>query len=376
MLMRSRAMRMLRLFWAVVLACLLLGAGMWLDSVEASGGVDGGSAVCSTCHATPGLEIRDSNGETRSATVDPDRFKNSVHGGMLQCTACHQEVTAWPHLSPGTFFESPRDVGKLLRSTATCGECHPDAYRSYLSSHHASALAGGDAESASCSDCHGAHEIQPANAVRTGLALTPAVESCADCHEDEYAEYRDSIHGRALLSKEDVNVPACVDCHGFHSMGSATGAEFRSQSPALCATCHADEQMMAKYQLSSDVFNTYAEDFHGASAQLIGTASGAAPEQATCYDCHGTHNIRSVTDPESRVVSQNILATCQECHADAGERFPVAWLGHSEPSPSSSAPVYWTNRFFTILTVGVMVGLIGHILLDVLRSLLDRLGKA
>lgn len=356
---------------AAAAVCLLLCCLLTAGAEAFAGEPADDAAMCAACHATPGIQVNYPNGETRSAYIDPVAYSESVHSGNLQCTACHQGVESWPHLDAGMVREGPRDVAALLRSQAACGECHPDEYQAYLGSRHAQALSEGDADAAVCSDCHGAHDIQPANSDQTGLALGPAMHSCAKCHEEQYTAYSESVHGRQLLAKSDVNMPVCVDCHGYHNMARATTAEFRRQSPYLCATCHADEQMMGEYGISTAVFNTYVADFHGASSQLFGTAHAAAPAQATCHDCHGTHNIAATQDPSGQVMRQNVQRTCQECHTDASARFQDAWLGHSEPSPTQAPLVYWIRQIYIVLIVVSIGALIVHILLDLLRFVRD-----
>lgn len=358
-----------------LVVCLVV-MGWFAGGAQASPGEPSAdSTMCANCHVTPGLQVQYPNGEVRSAYVDPAISQGSVHGGRVQCTACHPDIQSWPHLEPGTVAEGPRDVATLVRSGAVCGECHPDEYQAYLGSRHAQALAEGKSDSAVCSDCHGNHDIQPANSEKTGLALGPAMESCGKCHEQEYDQYRVSVHGRAIATNGDVNAPVCVDCHGVHDIGLANSADFRRESPYLCATCHADKQMMGEYGISTDVFNTYVADFHGTSSQLFGTLRGAAPQQATCYDCHGTHNIAAPEDPTSQVISQNVQKTCQECHQDAGATFPAAWLGHSVPSPTQAPLVYWIRQIYIVLIVVSIGGLIVHILLDLLRFTRDHLQR-
>lgn len=38
---------------------------------------------------------------------------------------------------------------------------------------------------------------------------------------------------------------------------------------------------------------------------------------ANCSDCHGTHDILKVGNPDSRVFPFNLPETCGNCHADA-----------------------------------------------------------
>jgi formate-dependent nitrite reductase cytochrome c552 subunit len=51
---------------------------------------------CLACHGTPGL-TQDVNGKPVDLHVDPDKFKNSMHGGMFTCVDCHSDVKASPH---------------------------------------------------------------------------------------------------------------------------------------------------------------------------------------------------------------------------------------------------------------------------------------
>jgi hypothetical protein len=243
-----------------------------------------------------------------------------------------------------------------------------------VGSAQARAWNAGKSDSAVCSDCHGAHDIGPAKPSEVGLALGPAVYACAACHPDEFQQYQGSVHGQAVLQTGDPNAPTCVDCHGAHSMHPAKDdKDFRAQSVAMCASCHANVQLMQQYGLSKDILGTYVADFHGTSAQLFSARSGEAPEQALCYDCHGNHDVQSTVGAHGLAIQDNLVKACQKCHADATANFPAAWLGHHEVTPDRSAPVFWTTLFFTGLTVVTMISLIVLIILDVARSARDQL---
>ena len=64
-------------------------------------------------------------------------------------------------------------------------------------------------------------------------------------------------------------MPTCIDCHGVHNIEDPRTAAFRLQSPEMCAKCHADRALMAKYGISTDVFNTYVADFHGTTVAIF-----------------------------------------------------------------------------------------------------------
>ena len=355
----------------------LFPGAAWADSPRPEGST---MQECIACHAGQApdvtLEMTFTDGETISVYVEPDPFLNSVHGSTLQCTACHQEIQGYPHRDRSVVHPTVRDPAYLIRQYSVCGDCHPEAYTTYLGSRHARALTEGNGEAAICSDCHGHHNIEEVGAGQIGLTLRPAVYSCSQCHEEEFVAYQQSVHGRPLLEQGDPNMPACVDCHGVHNIAGATTPEFRRQSPYLCATCHADEALMREYGLSTQIMDSYVSDFHGTTAHLFPFEEGKVLNQAVCHDCHGVHDIRSTIDPYSSIMHENLLDTCRKCHTEAMVNFPDAWLGHYKPSPFRNPPVFWTEIFFTGLTVVVMAGLIGHIVLDVGRTTFEKIQRA
>lgn len=361
-----------------VLAVLILAAG-WLGAngaivrADAPSGEALDSYMCPVCHATPNLKMQLASGEFLSVTVEPQTYKQSVHGNVLQCTACHAEITGYPHPARALARPSVRDVPFLMRAYTACGTCHRPEYDQYLGSAHAQALGAGKPDAAICSDCHGAHDMTQANPAQVGLALVPAVYSCAKCHQQEFEDYRVSVHGKDLLGKGDPNVPACVDCHNPHSMTQAkNNPDFRRQSLAICVSCHADAQLMTKYGLSTRILSTYVADFHGATAQLYPSRLGQAPEQAMCYDCHSNHNIKSTVSADG-LLQANLLAACQKCHADASVNFPAAWVGHHDPTPDNLPLVFWIRGIYNVLITGTILVLVGHIALDIRRVFLNTL---
>lgn len=126
-------------------------------------------------------------------------------------------------------------------------------------------------------------------------------ETCMGCHSDpeltkevndsteislfvDLKVFQNSIH-------QDLE---CVDCH--------TVQEDHPDSPVgppTCGNCHEDE--MAEYEKS----------IHG-----IGQKQGIKIA-ATCWDCHGKHNILAVDDTSSMVYGKHLLKTCSNCHSNA-----------------------------------------------------------
>ena len=141
------------------------------------------------------------------------------------------------------------------------------------------------------------------SAQATAAPKPPTNDECLACHGDagavrangtpvavKAAEFAASIHGAVGL--------ACVDCHA----DLARGAEFPHADklkPAQCVTCHG--KAVAAYDT-------------GVHAQA--RRSGKNLTAATCVDCHGAHDIKPSTDPESRIHHSRLLDTCGRCHGD------------------------------------------------------------
>ncbi len=323
--------------------------------------------LCLTCHGES-ISYTLPSGEPLSLYVDEDTFHASVHGQQeLACIDCHTDITEYPH----DYIESWSKRDFQLDQYPICKRCHPGQYELILDSMHMQELAGGNQGAAICTDCHGAHNVTPPDQPRQKISLT-----CGKCHTDIFEQYKGSVHGEALLEEGNSDVPTCVDCHGVHNIHDPRTATFRSDSPKLCASCHASAELMDKYGIAHDVFETYVADFHGTTLQLFEPDPDTPPRQAVCFDCHGIHNISRVDDPETGLgIKENLIATCQKCHPDAAANFPDAWLSHYEPSPEHSPTIYYTEIFFTILTSSTVVALIGHMTLDFGRLLAKRLGS-
>ena len=85
----------------------------------------------------------------------------------------------------------------------------------------------------SCNDCHGVHNIFPPKDPRSQVYPLNLPETCGKCHSDpkvmagvklengspiptdQYEKFARSVHGVALLQKQDIGAPACNSCHGI-----------------------------------------------------------------------------------------------------------------------------------------------------------------
>jgi hypothetical protein len=324
--------------------------------------------TCLSCHSNPNLTMKLDNGDLLNLYVSPDLYGHSIHGEQgYACVQCHTTVGNYPH--PAFSAANRRDVS--LKLYPLCQRCHSSQFQLTKDSIHATAQASGNQNAAVCTDCHTAHAVRQLTDPQTGQLLPDTriwiPQTCAQCHYAIYQKYSTSVHGAALLSDGNPDVPTCIDCHGVHNIENPTTASFRLKSPQICAKCHTDPKIMDKYGISTQVLNTYVADFHGTTVTIFKKESpDARTNVAVCYDCHGVHDIQSVDNPKTGLdVKQNLLARCRECHPDATANFPSAWLSHYIPSPEKDQLVYYVNLFYKFFIPTVLGGMAILVLFDV-----------
>jgi hypothetical protein len=228
-----------------------------------------------------------------------------------------------------------------------------------------------------CTKCHGEKPHEK------GSPLTKAslAEKCGTCHEYQYRQHRESIHGQQLLAG-NPDVATCVDCHSEdqtpHSVIRVLSYEapaYRKNIAQTCGRCHGDEDLMARYGILEKIYESYMRSFHGKAMQLAPNEIGQL-NKATCTNCHGVHDIKHTKDPASPVGGLASLAeTCEQCHQGAGENFASGFLGHKEASLQEFPEVFVTERFFLALTTGVLAFGFATVALDLIRWLFSRRGR-
>jgi cytochrome b subunit of formate dehydrogenase len=132
-------------------------------------------------------------------------------------------------------------------------------------------------------------------------AEQPAIsnDDCMSCHADpdltktvkgkqislavQFDAFKKSVHGSL----------SCTDCHA----GIKELPHPDKLPPPQCASCHEAQSQ------------EYAASIHGVS-QAMGS-----PVAAKCSDCHGSHDIQPVENPNSPVFKLNLPRTCAKCHS-------------------------------------------------------------
>lgn len=394
-MMRSRFFAFL-LVISVILGWSLVGAAYTLPALAQESGPTPTVANphttndCLGCHSNPNMVGKFADGKTMSLYYDPKSHEGSKH--VEECRTCHDAQQEYPHKvsqpkscevchsqifngvsKDETVFEmaSYQDERAVdMEINNSCRNCHTEKFNEISDSAHTRVLERGNRFAPICMDCHGSHHITSPNEPRTKIP-----QICSKCHLSVYTTYESSIHGAALEANSNPDVPTCINCHGSHKISGPGSENFRADSITLCGSCHADKDLMGKYGISTNVFQSYLDDFHGRTVDFIRQARDAKITKATCYDCHGIHDIQAPSNKLSSVYPANLQKTCQQCHPDASISFPQAWLSHYSPTWQDTPALFAVTSFYKFLVPTIIGGFVVYIGIDARRRIADKFKK-
>lgn len=369
-----------RALWAAV-----LGAAIALSAPPPAGAQRAprtAAVECSGCHAE--LEFLRQNvtslSRARELLVTPAHVQGSAHDGM-QCAECHTGFSAYPH---------PR-----VATTSSCASCHQEEERAWSAGQHSRETVGEEI-AATCSSCHGVHEMAPVAALTEGpameqvnarctachqsealpagdphaqkvgcwtchnahdvhtkddpaAAISPLLQprTCAACHDTAAVNWRRDAHGAATLESFALHggrlglpagedTPVCTACHGGHGMMAVEDPGFTNASITMCQGCHEE--------YTSTFFNSY----HG-KATALGSRVSAA-----CHHCHGAHGVFARGDERSMVHDANLKETCEGCHEEARPAF-LLYDPHPNPFDRDRNPwIFFAFIFMNTLLIGTL----------------------
>ena len=289
---------------------------------------------CSVCHAEQVANYEGSTHGALRAARDPD---------APSCQDCHPKHTTISKELPASPAYA-RNVPRL------CGQCHrsgkpvatridtelDDIVGSYEDSVHGRALiSAGLIVTATCSDCHGAHSVLPADDPLSMTHPQQITDTCGVCHHGVEEQFRKSIHWVEHTDLEREH-PTCEDCHASHTISRAEKPGFRTRMMEQCGHCHIEQT------------ETFFDTFHGKVSHLGGEVA------AKCHDCHGVHDILPPTDPASRLSRENVVETCRACHEGSHRRF-AGYLTHATHHDRDRYPyLFWSFWGMTALLVGTL----------------------
>lgn len=336
-----------------LLSCLVIFS-TWLLAAQATAYAGPGdkpaldNAGCLDCHGDhqKAIEVPDKEdkGKTRLLRqVNDTGFLKGVHGDM-NCVDCHRNIV-----------DSQAHHNKSGLPDPDCASCHENLWQTYQEkgiapemermgvvvtniqaykeSFHAKPTKTG--VKASCNDCHNVHEfnVPPRGSVkRTEWHLSIPTVCGTTCHKDSLEEYKASVHGKKVLEEHDPKAAVCTDCHTSHAITKTSRDPFQLAITKTCGNCHQEK------------FKSYRDTYHG---QINALGYGYT---AKCSDCHGSHEILGVDDPDSTIHINNRLKTCRECHDGkdillATENF-LSFGPHANSHDFKKYPQVWIAAHF------------------------------
>ena len=294
---------------------------------------------CILCHSDPGnqkantLFSTDPAARKSNPILNLKEFVSDVHFRRgLSCSGCHggkptddmmtkEIATRWP----------AADSRHKDRSWIPefCARCHSDPnfmrgfnptlptdqlakYKDSL--HGQRLLEEKDSRAAQCVSCHGVHGIRNAKSRNSKIFAQNIPETCGACHADpahmagyklpngdpfptdQLAQYKTSVHGKALLEKGDLGAPACNGCHGSHAAMPPAVASVAQ----VCRRCHSQNGTLFDGSRHKKAFEDHKW-----------------PE---CGQCHGKHGIQK---PSDAWIGNAPGTLCQDCHSKYSANNPT-----------------------------------------------------
>jgi len=369
---------------------------------------------CLTCHGNPAMS-KQVKGKTVSLYLDDAKLKNSVHGALFTCVDCHKsandpknkdlrrpaacvdchadEQTAYEHSQHSKATKTGQPAAncedchggahEILAADdakspvnhqnipTTCGRCHgqsflmesngqsAQAFVSYQQSVHGLAIEKGSKKAAVCTDCHGTHEILPANDQKSPIYKFNVPATCGKCHTTVEETFMQSIHGQGIARGNGL-APVCTDCHGIHSIKAHidpnSSVSEQNIARTTCARCHEGVRLSQEFGVAGNRLSTYMDSYHGLAAE------GGSAVVANCASCHGVHDILPSSDPRSTINRANLDATCGKCHKGVTQKFTLTKV-HMDGGASrdvGSRAVRWVRWIYLPLIVVVIGAMFLH----------------
>jgi cytochrome b subunit of formate dehydrogenase len=280
-------------------------------------------ADCLNCHGDKSMTM-ERNGKQVSIFADESQLNRSPHRKLI-CVACHVgfDLNNVPH--------------KEKIESVKCQTCHKDAQLKHL--FHPQMIQKGGNErkpDLTCKECHGTHDIVSSKVAGSKFSSANLTNACGECHGDIKETYSLSEHSTALKAGIKGS-PDCIACHQ-NSITNVSSFQDTTQlkvaQEKVCLACHLDDpSVRARTSPTAGFIAAYQSSVHG-SALLRGNTSAA-----NCIDCHGSHEMKKGSNPDSRVSKMNIPRTCSKCHARIADEYNQSVHGVAVTKGVNDAPV-------------------------------------
>ena len=291
-------------------------------------------------------------------------FKTDVHFFKgITCAGCHGGDPTSDDMDVAMSKENGFiGVPSRVNRFEVCINCHADAnkmkgygsniptdqYENLKISIHFQPTFNDQGPIADCVTCHSVHDIKNVDNPASKVYPTKIIELCGSCHSsaefmkqynpglpvDQVSKYRTSVHGH-LNAKGDPDAAECVSCHGSHNIQPVKDSRsmvYATNIPSVCAKCHSDAKLMAKYKIPTNQYEEYVKSVHGIALLEKGDLSSPS-----CNDCHGNHGavppgVESISkvcgtchvlnmelfeaSPHKKAFDEHHYPECESCHSN------------------------------------------------------------
>ncbi|HSE84398.1 MAG TPA: cytochrome c3 family protein [Thermodesulfobacteriota bacterium] len=348
---------------------------MYVDAEKYAGSIHG-DFECETCH----LDIEEVPHENDLQKVNcrmchdsafEEEYQTSIHaeakkGGTEEaasCADCHGKHDI-------VLIDDPASRVHPLNLAATCAACHADpkitkkhhtpianpleAYKKSV--HGIAVLSEKNFNAATCSSCHGSHDIRDMGDPKSSIYWTNVPATCGQCHGEIYEQYTESVHW--IAAEEGVHQsPVCTDCHGEHEVRAAEDPASPVHplrvSSETCERCHGSELISKRYGIAEARVKTFEDSYHGLAVK------GGQVSAANCASCHGIHMILPSSDPRSMIYPGNLQQTCGSCHKKATANYAKGPV-HLTTSTTPGRVVEIVKNIYIGLIVIIIAGMLIH----------------
>ena len=287
---RARSLAWLKLVVSVAVLSIALTGGSGRSRAQGQPEQNIPDNYCAVCHSDTQVEFHDSS-----------HAREGLH-----CTDCHGGDPKSPTVQGAHSLGFRRSLSRA-QVVELCSSCHSDPVKMkryglpidqhalYLTSVHGRMFLNGDSNVAVCTDCHTAHKVLSPSDPKSPVFRQNIPNTCARCHENASLmkpynvpsnvinDYRESVHGKALLQQHSNRAPECTSCHGTHGAAPPGAGDVTT----VCGQCH-----------------TKTRDAFRNSVHATAMAENGKRE---CASCHGNHRIE-------RASHQMWTTACNACH--------------------------------------------------------------
>jgi hypothetical protein len=241
-------------------------------------------------------------------------------------------------------------AAKPTPAAAACIDCHGKMNPSLVADWRLSRHAAVDVD---CVTCHG-----DAHRTRDDFAKvkTPTPETCAQCHEDQVAQFKKGKHALAWAAAKAMPTfhyqPVAIreglkGCGGCHKIGLKSEAEVKELR-----------------QIAGPFGNASCDACH--TRHLFSAAEARRPE--ACQTCHmgfdhpqwemyssSKHGVRNALKQQKAIPEEAAAPTCQTCHMQEGNHeVRTAWGFLAVRLPLPDDPQWKADQVTILQGLGVL----------------------